>query len=94
MALLRVFEFLLILVVILGLVTQVMIPFMAGGSIFPIFRKRAKVLGEIIDAQEQLEVQELIKKRDELLDLSRASNVGTVVSEAPIVDPAPAVVSK
>lgn len=94
MALLRVLEFIFILVIIMGLVTQVIIPFFWGGAVFPIFRKRAKVLGEIVEAEEELAVKELIRKRDELLNVSPAQTEGPVVSEVVISDPVAAVVPK
>lgn len=63
--LLRLFELVTILAILLILATQVVIPLLNGQKIFPIFRKQWKLEHELEDAQQQVVEQKLQKEIQE-----------------------------
>lgn len=88
---LRALEYALIFIALLILITQIVIPLIGSSPLFPFFKKRAKVLDEINDVHEDIEVEGLIQELEANRDLLRARRAKTLGPTIP-VEPAPVTV--
>jgi hypothetical protein len=64
MLVVRLFEFIAVLVIFVGLVTQVIFPFLRGTVMFPIFQKEA-ILTNTLEKEHQKEVEKNLEKEIE-----------------------------
>lgn len=62
MILLRLLEFILFVVLIVGCITQIIIPELKGGPWFPSFNRRHKLEKELIDTEEKVEEKKVEKQ--------------------------------
>lgn len=82
----RIFEVVTIFLLLVGIVTQLIVPAFKGTSYFPLFRKSGKLQADLADAHQEMddirlaqEVEKLHKDAEEL----KAAAVSTAVPKAP-----------
>lgn len=58
---LRVFEFIAIVVIVMFIVTQMLLPSLSGGKLFPLFRKTGELEAELAEATQEVKDAKLEK---------------------------------